>query len=642
MRKMRRRVPTPRRGNHNTAPDIAQVDAGRLCDARERARWIGGAARRCIFHGVLENPAAMTYTCPAMDHPTPHIESDRTASARIQQSLGCSDIIAGILVRRGIDTPEKALQFLECPLTALRDPLHLRDMTAAVERLVAAVRNQESILVFGDYDADGVCATCLLLEFFQDCGLPVAYHIPHRISDGYGFLPEVLENNLVPQGTRVIITVDCGITSHEAVAMANQRGIDVIITDHHEADDRPPAATAVINPKQSSCTAGVEHLSGVGVAFYLTIALRAGLRSAGYWSSRRPEPNMMAYIDLVAIGTLADMVPLVGENRIMVRRGMQQLRRGQRPGLVALMGKETLDHLTSDDITYRLVPPINAAGRLRHADRAVGLLLCRIAAEAQEKADHLLKLNARRKDLEQRIYDTAVSAFEAAAPHGRPMAIVLADPQWHLGVLGIVAARLSRDHDVPAILFTKNGDQWKGSGRSPEGIDLMACLTRCRAFIHAFGGHTGAAGLTLTDDQMAEFPEQFTRAVTDEVSAISRVPPVTADVEIPFSAVTPRLADALQSLEPFGQGNPEPCFLSRDLRVVSAAAVGDRHCRMVLSPQDDARGHRCNAIYFNAPQCPSPGAPLAALSYRIRWNTWNGRRTLQLLVSSITLRQGGR
>ncbi|MFH1984510.1 MAG: single-stranded-DNA-specific exonuclease RecJ [Pseudomonadota bacterium] len=566
-------------------------------------------------------------------HPISDIAAD--TATHLQQALNCSAIIATILVRRGIDTPEKGRVYLECPLDVLRDPMHLYGMGAAVARIVAAIHHREPILVFGDYDADGVSATCLMVEFLRDCGALVSSHIPHRITDGYGFHPDSLNDNTVPEGTRLIVTVDCGISSHDAVTAAAQRGIDVIITDHHDVGPTVPPAVAVINPKQPRCTAGVDHLAGVGVAFYLAIAVRSGLRIAGYWSARRPEPNMMAYIDLVALGTLADVVPLILENRILVRRGLQLMRAGLRPGLAALTGSGGSQNLSSDDVTFRLAPPINAAGRLRHADRALQLLLSRDPETAEESARHLLDLNARRKDLEHQILQAAATALAAAVGDPPPAAIVLADAQWHLGVLGIVASRLSSQHGCPAILFTRNGDHWKGSGRSPEGIDIMACLNRCSEGIHAYGGHSAAAGLTLTDRQMADFAARFNDAVAVQLATQCPSPPIAADLELPLSAVTPELADQLLTLEPFGSGNPEPVFLSRHVTIVSVKAMGGSHCRLIVAPRGRDTAPRLSAVYFNAPWTPSSGDTLDTLSYHIRWNYWNGRRTLQLLVVSI-------
>ena len=584
---------------------------------------------------MVENPSPITYTFPTMTDAIAISETALAAADRLQSALKCPSIIAAILVRRGIDTPEKARVYLGCPLDALKDPMCLHGMAAAKTRLVDAVRNREPILVFGDYDADGVSATGLMMAFLQDCGAVVSSHIPHRISDGYGFHEDSLANGAVPDGTRLIVTVDCGISSHDAVDVAAARGIDVIITDHHDPGSTLPSALAVINPKQDACSSGLDYLAGVGVAFYLTIAVRSGLRDAGYWSPRRPEPNMMAYIDLVALGTLADVVPLVLENRILARRGLQALRAGRRPGLLALTGKTGPQFLSSDDITYRLAPPINAAGRLRHADRALDLLLCPDSRSAEEMARHLLDLNARRKDLERRIFSEAAGKLAATDGDGRRISIVLADASWHLGVLGIVASRLSTHYGCPAILFTRNGAHWKGSGRSPDGIDLMSCLNRCKEGIHAFGGHPAAAGLTLSDNQMSEFTKRFNNAVAAELATHRPQSPVVADLELPLSAVTPQLADQLLALEPFGAGNPEPVFLSRNITVVTGAPLGDNHCRLVVASRSDETTDRRNAVYFNAPRCPPSGTVLDALGYHIRWNHWNGRRTLQLLVVSM-------
>jgi single-stranded-DNA-specific exonuclease len=436
------------------------------------------------------------------------------AVENIRSAVNCQAVIAAILVRRGIDTPEKARLFLDCPLAALRDPMRMHGMPAAVSRLTAAARDREKILVFGDYDADGVCATGVLMEFFRDSGIPAVHYIPHRITEGYGFHPAALENGAVPEGTRLIVTVDCGISSHAAVFAARRRGIDVIITDHHDPGETIPEAAAVINPKLAACTAGLHHLSGAGVAYYLAIAVRTGLRSIDYWSQRRPEPNMLAYIDLVAIGTVADMVPLIHENRVLVRTGLKALRAGRRPGVAALLGKRGAGHLSGEDIAFRIAPPVNAAGRLRHADRALSLLMSRGGRDAERRARHLLQLNTRRKEVEQDIYNEAAARLSQAPVSGPMTAIVLADAGWHLGVLGIVAARLSRDHGCPAILFTKTGDSWKGSGRSPDGIDIMACLNRCSDAILSYGGHAGAAGVALTDPQLHGFSERFNAAVT--------------------------------------------------------------------------------------------------------------------------------
>jgi single-stranded-DNA-specific exonuclease len=551
----------------------------------------------------------------------------------IQTHLGCSPVMAAVLANRGIFSAGAARAFMDYSLSSLRPPFAIRDMDAAVDRITTAVLNREKILIFGDYDVDGITATALLLEFLQSAGADVSYYIPHRTREGYDLQTDHILRVALPLGVDLLITVDCGSGRHDAVMAAQKSGIDVVITDHHTIGS-PPPASAVVNPRRQDCGAGFEHLSGAGVAFALIISLRKHLRSIQFWQDR-PEPNLKNYCDLVALGTVADMVPLVQENRILSRIGLEVINRGRRTGLTALIRSSGIKgDADMDDISFRLAPRLNAAGRLGHAKTAVELLTAKDPRYAEEISLKLNAMNKLRQDTEKQMLEKILAGLEKHPDHLKKNSLVLSHSEWHEGVIGVAAAKLTEKFFRPVILISEKNSMGKGSGRSIPGINIYDALGSCREHLDRFGGHPMAAGLRIQRDRIDAFREAFEQAVSRMSSpeTFSRVVPI--DYELNFDQIRGGLIDEMESLMPFGEGNPEPLFLARDVRVVSSWIVGRHHRKMGLCQGTDKNGAVIGAIHFNA-DTASLRDSYEQIAFRLRWNRWNGCKAPQIIIEEI-------
>ncbi len=559
------------------------------------------------------------------------LQPDPVAVQRLTSALAIDPLVAAVLVNRQITSIEAAKTFLAPSLGHIKPPGAIKDIERAAQRLIQALTANEKILIFGDYDVDGVTATALLLDFLQTVGGRVSHYIPHRRKEGYGLQTRHIRQRILPRGYRLVITVDCGISSHEAVRIAAVEGIDVIITDHHLPSARLPEAVAVINPKRDDCTADLDHLAGVGMAFYLVIELRRQLRARGFWQGR-PEPNLKQYCDLVALGTIADMVPLMDENRAFIRAGLATMK--SRPGIKALMDISRVagDQVESDDVAFRLAPRLNAAGRLAHANLALRLLTTGNTRRATRMARTLDRLNTRRQDMETDIIDQIRRRIAAHPSILERQALVMAESNWHEGVLGIVAARLTREHARPVILLAHNGSQARGSARSIPGIDLYRLLASCETHLDHFGGHAMAAGLTLRVDRLKAFEEQLQAHLAEETRPEDYRQHLTLDAEISLNQITPHLLDQLESLQPFGQATPEPLFLARDIEVESHRVVGGHHRQMILRSRNQTTTADYHAIQFNIQPDQKPPTRYERLAFHLRWNRWNGSKRPQLMI----------
>lgn len=561
------------------------------------------------------------------------LQPDPVAVRRLTAALSIDPLVATVLVNRQITSPAAASAFLTPSLGQIKPPGVIKDIKRAANRLVKALTANEKILIFGDYDVDGVTATALLSDFLRMAGGQVSHYIPHRRKEGYGLQTRHIRERVLPGGYRLIVTVDCGISSHEAVEAATTEGIDVIITDHHLPSAQLPEALAVINPKRADCTAGLDHLAGVGMAFYLLIELRRQLRIADFWQGR-PEPNLKQFCDLVALGTIADMVPLVEENRAFIRAGLQTM--PSRLGIKALMNvsRVTANRVESDDIAFRLAPRLNAAGRVAHANLALRLLTTANKQRATRIARTLDRLNTRRQTMEATIIKQIHQRLEAEPDIMGRQALVLADPNWHEGVLGIVAARLTRAHTRPVILLAHKGSLARGSARSISGIDLYRLLTACAEHLEHFGGHAMAAGLTLRIDRLEAFEEQVLAHLAEQTGPEDYRQRLTIDAEILFRQITPHLLNQLESLQPFGQAIPEPVFIARDVEVDSHRVVGGHHRQMVLRSRHQGATTTLQAIQFNIQPEQEPPTRYNRLAFHLRWNRWNGSKRPQLMVAA--------
>jgi single-stranded-DNA-specific exonuclease len=562
------------------------------------------------------------------------LQPDRVLVQNIRDHLGCHPITAKVLANRNITTPALASDFFKPTLEILPSPMNLKGMRTAAQRIRTALERQERIMVFGDYDADGVTATALLVDFLTCAGAKVYAHIPHRIEEGYGLHPRHINQLAAPQRIGLIITVDCGSSNHEAVEAAKRFGIDVIITDHHNIDT-PPDALAVINPKLPGQPENLESLAGVGVAFYLAIGLRMVLRESGWWGEHQ-EPNLLTMSDLVALGTIADMVPLTGVNRALVKSGLKQMNKSLRPGIEALRTacKIHPGAIGSDDIAFRLAPRINAAGRIAHANVAYDLLSSPSLQAAQQLAEALDHLNVRRQSIEQQIFDQIVRRIESRDDLLDRKSLLLADEGWHQGVLGIVASKLTARYHRPVILIAVQDGVGKGSGRSVPELNLFSALVECSHLLEKFGGHRLAAGLTVKAEQIRKFQSAFEEAVNKLLPDHSAAPRLEIDSEIQFSQIDPQLMDELESLEPFGTDNPPPVFFARNVHVTSAAMLGGRHRRMSLcQAADDSPA--IDAIHFNMPQDTPRAGCFERLAFRMQWNRYRGEKRIQLVIEDV-------
>jgi single-stranded-DNA-specific exonuclease len=549
------------------------------------------------------------------------------------RDIQCHPAVASILVNRHILSAEHASNFFHTSLNHLSPPFSIKDMDAAVDRIISAILRKEKILIFGDYDVDGITATTLFLKFFRRIGARVSYYIPHRITEGFGLKKHHISDVALPNAINLIITVDCGSDSHDAVAAAKDAGIDIIITDHHMVSGTVPRAVAVVNPKRDLDPSGFGDLAGVGVAFYLLVCLRKKLRDADFWKHRK-EPNLKKYLDLVALGTLADMVPLTRENRILTKTGVKLIRSTRRRGLNALIGVCGIDKhaIDAEDIVFYMAPRLNASGRMDHASRAVELLIAEEDQKAREIARSLNHLNQDRRSIENKILSQILDHLKQNPDLLQKNSLVLSDRNWPLGILGIVAARIMKQFYRPVVLVTTADGIGKGSARSIPGINLYKGLFACGDHLETFGGHSMAAGLKIRDENIEPFKTRFEHVVSRMAGPLDFIPKITIDYRLDFTDISDRLMDELELLKPFGIGNHEPLFMAENIGIASSKQVGGHHRQMVLKQKTGEAEKRFNAIQFNAGSTGFEKNHFEKIAYRLRRNRWNGRKSAQIVV----------
>jgi single-stranded-DNA-specific exonuclease len=560
-------------------------------------------------------------------------QTDQNTVAMLTQEFGLSPLIARILNNRFIFSQEEAERFLNPSFKDLPPPSLLKDIDKATERIVSAIENKERILIFGDYDVDGITATSLLYRFLCNANALVSFYIPNRITEGYGLKPSHIRSCALNKNINLIITVDCGSSSHAAILEAQHHNIDVIVTDHHEPPENLPEALAMINPKRKDASIGLNDLAGVGVAFYLIINLRMQLRANGFWRGQQ-EPNLKMLCDLVALGTVADVVPMVNENRILTRAGLEVLQTKGNTGIRMLMDQCRIDkrHMDSMDIAYKLAPRLNAAGRVAHADAAMALLEAENTGDAAQHAEHLHVLNQKRRDMEKVILEE-IDDYLVQHPFKAHSKIALLHSRgWHVGILGIVASRLVNQYALPFVVLTLDGEIAKGSARSIPGIDLALLFSKCSRHLISHGGHAMAAGLQLHVDNIEAFRDALEKNVEDMGASGMTPLSLKVDATLGFKEITRALMDELELLKPFGEKNPEPLFVSENVHVRSSKILSGGHRRMALNQAD---GHRFQAIHF------SPARDAAALNFfkkiafRLQFNRWNGQENIQLVIEDI-------
>ncbi len=534
-----------------------------------------------------------------------------------------------LLLARGIDSAGAASRFLSSSLAEIHDPFLLKDMDAAVERIRNALLNHERICVYGDYDVDGVTSVASLVGFLSAVGGDCFYYIPNRIEEGYG-LHEAGIAEAAEKGARVIITADCGITSHDEADFCSSLGIDLIITDHHTPHSRIPSACAVINPLRNDCPFPFKSLAGVGVVFNLLLALRKRLRNDGFFVSKA-EPNLREYLDLVALGTIADIVPLVDENRVFVFHGLRQLTVSSRVGISALKAVAGVsDPVDCGAVGFRLAPRINAAGRLDDASLGVELLLTKDARRAAELSAELNASNEERQNLEKAILDDVLQRVASDLSLRDRKTIVLASESWHSGVIGIVASRIVDLYHRPTILIALQEGNGKGSGRSIPGFHLHDALKSCSDKLLRFGGHKYAAGLSIDEQTLADFVQKFDEVATGLLSPEDLLPELRIDAELLPEQVSLETAELLSSLEPYGMGNPRPVFVMRSVKLMQWTLLKERHLKVRFL----AAGLHFDAIGFDMAE-KTPEHDMLDVAFTLDINNWNGRRSVLLRLKDL-------
>jgi len=560
---------------------------------------------------------------------------DETEAMDIAQRHGLPDVVARLLSARGV-TIDAVSDFLAPTLRRfLPDPSHLKDMDVAVDRLVRAVRAGEKIAVFGDYDVDGATSSALLLRFFRAVGGDVQAYIPDRLKEGYGPNTAALLQ-LRAAGVAVAVTVDCGITAFEPLDAATQAGLDVIVIDHHKAETRLPRAVAVVDPNRQDEESPHTQMAAVGVAFLLVVGVNRALRAAGWYGTQRPEPDLRLWLDLVALGTVCDVVPLTGVNRMLVRQGLKILDNRANAGIAALADVTRLNEAASTfHLGFLLGPRVNAGGRVGAADLGTRLLSTDDVHEAMGLAMRLDGYNAERRAIEAAVLEAAVAQIETL--DALPAAIVAVGEGWHPGVIGIVASRLVERFHRPVFVIGMDGDIGKGSGRSVRDVDLGAIVIAARqsGLLVNGGGHPAAAGLTIERSRLADWLRFFNDQVEARTGASPPARDLSIDGVLTTRAATVDLVRTIEQVGPFGAGNPEPRFVLSYVRAAWSRPVGEAHIRCTLVGSD---GGQVQAIAFRAAGRPLGAAlvdttsPTLHVAGILRINRWNGSETVNLHI----------
>jgi single-stranded-DNA-specific exonuclease len=560
-------------------------------------------------------------------------EQDTERAERLARLLGVSPIIAGLLVARGHDTEEAARKFLHPSHDQLHDPSLMLGMQEAVARILRAIDAGEKILIYGDYDVDGTTGTVVLRRALSLLGAQTGFHVPHRFTEGYGIQQAALEKAR-DEGYKLVISVDCGIRAFDPLDWARANALDVIVTDHHLPDEGEgaPPAFCVLNPNQRGCNYPDKNLAGVGVAFKLAHAL---------FRERGRESQIAGFLKMVAIGTVADVAQLTGENRAIVALGLADLPNATNPGLRALMdiaGCNNGRGMTAYDIGFRLGPRINAAGRMDAARAVVELFETTDQNEARVLAEQLDTRNRERQSVQQEIVKRALAEFESSVDTASQTHVaVIAGDGWHRGVIGIAASKIAEKLHRPCIVIALEGDDGHGSARSIEAYHLLNGLTECADLFDKFGGHSHAAGLSIKRTNVSELRRRMNEHAASHLSDEDLLPALKIDAELPAEVVTLSLAEELRALEPFGAGNPRPVFLTRDLHVLSEPRVmKEKHLKLRIAGPTN---RSLEAVWWSgleelAGRTLQPGQRIE-LAYTIEPNTWQGETRLQLCVKDV-------
>ncbi|MBQ7576279.1 MAG: single-stranded-DNA-specific exonuclease RecJ [Bacteroidales bacterium] len=563
-------------------------------------------------------------------------QGNPAAVRQLSQELGIDQVLSNLLVQRGIDTFAKAREFFRPDLSMLHDPFLMKDMEQAVERLHNAVEGKERIMIYGDYDVDGTTAVSLVYSFLREFTTLLEYYIPDRYDEGYGLSYKGIDcaHEL---GCTLIITLDCGIKAVEKVKYAKSLGIDVIICDHHLPDVELPPAVAVLDPKREDCHYPFDDLSGCGVGFKLVQAYsqRFGI----------PFEKILSLLDLLAVSIASDLVSVTGENRVLAHFGLKQLNENPRKGLKSIIKLSGLEKhaITIDEIVFKIGPRINAAGRMESGRTAVDMLTARDDEDALEIGEAINAHNDDRKKIDRKITEQALRMVEALPDFKNRKSTIVYNPEWHKGVVGIVASRLVEAYYRPTIVLTKSNGFITGSARSVSGFDLYEAIESCADLLENFGGHTYAAGLTIKEENFDEFCRRFETYVAEKIAAVQLTPVIQIDSYLDFKQITPKFFRLLKSFQPFGPGNQSPVFITENVydngngRKVGAADSGEmKHMRLELIQEDEPYRY-IPAIAFNLSEHfdhIQNGNPVD-ICYSIAENYYRGIANIQLRVKDI-------
>ena len=515
---------------------------------------------------------------------------DQAVEDRLAKALDCHHLVARLLVNRGITDQDEARSYLSAPLSSLHDPLLLPDMEKAVARILDAKERQEKVTIFGDYDVDGVTASAIMLRFFSDIGIDADSYIPHRQKEGYGLNVKAVEK--IAGGSKLLITVDNGISAIKEVEVAKKLGLDVIITDHHLPPEKLPNAFAIINPVLEGSGYPFKGLCGAGVAFKLCMAIRSALHKSG--ATKESLPNLKRLLDLAAIGSVADCVPLTGENRVIVASGLGEFVENGKPGLSELVAISRIDsqQVTASDIAFRLAPRINAAGRMGDADIGLKLLTTDDRVEGRKLAIELDGRNQRRKDEQEKMFMEAEEMVGQMEKQGPMAAIVLGSSEWSSGIIGIVASKLVDKYRRPVALVSFTGSTGRGSARSIEGFHLTEALGECSDLLNQFGGHEQAAGFSMEKENLESFRVRFSEVSEIRLNEVDTKKVISIDGVASPSVFDRKLVDNILTLEPFGQSAPPPIFLGKEISFSTIRFMGDNdeHVRLITRDGKSAVG----------------------------------------------------
>ena len=555
-------------------------------------------------------------------------EHDEGAATEIAHALEIHPITAQIITNRGINTVKDALSYMEPSLNSIPDPFQFPDMDISVQRIAKAVKSGEKIAIFGDYDVDGITATALLYLFFKEIGCDPYTILPDR-DGGYGLTDESVKK-IHKSGSKLLITVDNGIRAIDAIKLAGDLGIDTIITDHHEIGEEVPSALAIINPHRLDKEHDFRNLSGCGVAFILLLALRKYMRDEGLFKDA--PPNLKRHLDLVALGTIADVVSLQGVNRTLVKFGIAEIAFTRKPGIRALIeiSGTRQEDINPGSIAFRLAPRLNAAGRMGAPDEALNLLISEDYNDAVNRAKGLDLINRKRQKIEQKILNEMQLRLKKDTKLSDKNTIVLHSDGWHLGIIGITAAKITEQNLKPTIIISLDSNPPRGSARSIEGINLMDALSQCEDLLVSYGGHAMAAGLSIKPDRIEEFIERFDDACR-KIKPSTLVQKIKIDACVEPADITERLVEEIELLNPFGIGNPEPLLVMNGVSILDRRVVGDNHLKMTIG--DGKMNY--DSIAFGMAKSIDENLGTVQAAFVPKFNHWKGRRSIQLKIKDI-------